>query len=148
MHATETTLEHLLEGQKQYLVPLYQRTYAWQRTQLDQLWNDVLTQANALRDGATGPGHFIGSIVLAPAPGTVAGGLQRWVVVDGQQRLTTLLLALAVIRDHMRAEQPQAAEQVHEQCLVNKWQSGDDHQKLLPTQDRSSGKDTDILGGQ
>lgn len=134
MQAKETTLEHLLEGQKQYLVPLYQRTYAWRREQLHQLWADVLVQADALRDGATGPGHFVGSVVLSPAPGTVAGGLQRWVVVDGQQRLTTLLLALAAIRDHVRPEQPQAAEQVHEQCLVNKWQSGDDHQKLLPTQ--------------
>jgi uncharacterized protein DUF262/uncharacterized protein DUF1524 len=134
MHAKEMTLEPLLEGQKQYVVPLYQRTYAWQRDQLDRLWTDVLAQADALRDGTTGPGHFIGSLVLAPAPGVVAGGIARWLVVDGQQRLTTLLLALAALRDHVREASPQDADRVHRQCLVNEWQSGDDHLKLLPTQ--------------
>ena len=128
------TLEPLLEGQKQYLVPLYQRTYAWQRDQLDRLWSDVLAQADALRDGTTSPGHFIGSLVLAPAPNVVAGGVARWLVVDGQQRLTTLLLALAALRDHVRDESPQDADRVHRQCLVNEWQAGDDHLKLLPTQ--------------
>ena len=134
MHAKEMTLEPLLEGQKQYLVPLYQRTYAWQRDQLDRLWTDVLAQADAMRDGTMGPGHFIGSLVLAPAPNVVAGGVARWLVVDGQQRLTTLLLALAALRDHIRDESPQEADRVHRQCLVNEWQSGYDHLKLLPTQ--------------
>lgn len=134
MQAKEMTLEPLLEGQKQYLVPLYQRTYAWQRDQLSQLWSDVVAQADALRDGVTSPGHFIGSLVLAPAPKTVAGGVARWLVVDGQQRLTTLLLALAALRDHIREESPQDADRVHRQCLVNEWQTGDDHLKLLPTQ--------------
>ncbi len=128
------TLEPLLEGQKQYLVPLYQRTYAWQRDQLDRLWTDILAQADALRDGTTSPGHFIGSLVLAPAPNVVAGGVARWLVVDGQQRLTTLLLALAALRDHVRAESPQDADRIHRQCLVNEWQTGNDHLKLLPTQ--------------
>lgn len=78
MQAKEMTLEPLLEGQKQYLVPLYQRTYAWHRDQLDRLWHDILAQADALRDGTASPGHFIGSLVLAPAPNVVAGGVARW----------------------------------------------------------------------
>jgi alkylated DNA nucleotide flippase Atl1 len=134
LQAKEMTLEPILEGQKQYLVPLYQRTYSWQREQLDRLWADIIAQADALRDGSTGPGHFIGSLVLAPAPNVVAGGVARWLVVDGQQRLTTLLLALAALRDHVRPESPQDADRVHRQCLVNEWQTGDDHLKLLPTQ--------------
>jgi hypothetical protein len=67
----------------------------------DRLWADLVAQADALRDGTASPGHFIGSLVLAPAPTTIAGGVQRWLVVDGQQRLTTLLLALAALRDHV-----------------------------------------------
>ncbi|MGH4021866.1 MAG: DUF262 domain-containing protein [Candidatus Binatia bacterium] len=106
MQAKETTLEHLLEGQKQYLVPLYKRTYAWKREQLDRLWSDVLAQPDALRDRASGTGHFIGSVVLTPALGSTAVGPQRWVVVAGQQWLTTLLLALAAVRDHVRTEHP------------------------------------------
>lgn len=117
MQAKEMTLEPLLEGQKQYLVPLYQRTYAWQRDQLTQLWSDVLAQADALRDGTKSPGRFIGFLVLGQAPKTVGGGLARRLVVDGQQRLTALLLALAAGRDHVREESTRggldAAVEVH-----------------------------------
>ncbi len=128
------TLKPILEGEKQYLVPLYQRTYAWQRKQLDRLWADIVAQADALRDGTTNPGHFIGSLVLAPAPNQIAGGISRWLVVDGQQRLTTLMLALAALRDHVHAESPREADRIHRQWLVNEYQSGDDKFKLLPTQ--------------
>ncbi|WP_433287808.1 GmrSD restriction endonuclease domain-containing protein [Pseudonocardia sp. CA-142604] len=134
MQAKEMTLKPILEGEKQYLIPLYQRTYAWKREQLDRLWSDIVAQADALRDGTASPGHFIGSLVLAPAPGTIAGGVNRWLVVDGQQRLTTLLLAFAALRDHIRNESPRDADRVHRQWLVNEYQSGDDHLKLLPTQ--------------
>lgn len=146
MQAKEMTLEPLLEGQKQYLVPLYQRTYAWHRDQLDRLWHDILAQADALRDGTASPGHFIGSLVLAPAPNVVAGGVARWLVVDGQQRLTTILLALAALRDHVRAESPQDADRVHRQCLVNEWQTGNDHLKLLPTQTDRPAFEACIIG--
>ena len=48
--------------------------------------------------------HFIGSVVIAPSPTLQAGGVNRWLLVDGQQRLTTLMLALAAIRDHWAAK--------------------------------------------
>ncbi|MEK6467327.1 GmrSD restriction endonuclease domain-containing protein [Pseudonocardia alni] len=128
------TLKPILEGEKQYLVPLYQRTYAWQKPQLERLWADILAQAESLADAPNSPGHFVGSLVLAPAAATVAGGVQRWLVVDGQQRLTTLLLALAALRDHLRTENPREAERIHRQWLVNEYQCGSDLYKLLPTQ--------------
>ena len=70
---------------EQFVVPPYQRPYAWGAEQVDELWDDVI--------GTLGGGHFLGSIVLnteEPA---------RPQVIDGQQRLTTLLLLLALIRD-------------------------------------------------
>lgn len=80
MQAKETTLVHLLEGEKQYLVPLYQRTYSWKREQLDQLWSDIVGQADALRDGGSGPGHFLGPwcsprLLARPLAGFSAGSL-------------------------------------------------------------------------
>jgi hypothetical protein len=134
VQAKEMTLKPILEGEKQYLVPLYQRTYGWQRPQLERLWTDILTQAEALGDAPNTPGHFVGSLVLAPAAATIAGGVQRWLVVDGQQRLTTLVLALAALRDHIRTENAREADRIHRQWLVNEYQSGNDHFKLLPTQ--------------
>ena len=44
--ARETTLQELLEGSKQYQVPLYQRTYSWQKGQLRRLWEDILQLAS------------------------------------------------------------------------------------------------------
>lgn len=134
MHAKEQTLVQLLEGQKQYVVPLYQRTYSWLRPQLDQLWVDAMSQADVLRDEGDAPGHFLGSLVLAPTK-AVVGGPQRWVVVDGQQRLTTLTLALAALRDHVRAESPRIADRIHRQFLVNEYLDGAERPKLVPTQD-------------
>ena len=133
MHAKEQTLQQILEGSKQYLIPLYQRTFSWKREQVEQLWRDALAQADAVTSGVSGPGHFLGSLVLAPtAP--VAGGVQRWLVVDGQQRLTTLSLALAALRDHVRAEDPKAADRIHRQLLINEFADGPERFKLLPTQ--------------
>jgi uncharacterized protein with ParB-like and HNH nuclease domain len=91
VHAQETTFSELVQGEKQFQVPLYQRTYSWQRDELQQLWVDVLELVEERLEGRTPAAHFLGSVVLAPGRIT-AGGMQRWLVVDGQQRLTTLIL--------------------------------------------------------
>lgn len=84
--ADRTHLQTLLGVPDQQLrIPPYQRPYAWQAEQVDELWSD-LTQT-------LGSGHFMGSIVLnCEVPESPE-------VIDGQQRLTTLLLLLALIRD-------------------------------------------------
>lgn len=133
MHAKEQNLVQLLEGSKQYLVPLYQRTYSWQRTQIDQLWRDALSQAEVLESDQDGPGHFLGSLVLAPSK-SVVGGASRWLVVDGQQRLTTLSLALCALRDHVRDEDARIADRIHRQFLINEYLDGAERPKLIPTQ--------------
>ena len=73
MKANETTLEDLLSGKKQYLIPLYQRAYSWGEPQFGQLWDDVVELAEALVDRADAS-HFIGSLVLAPSPAISATG--------------------------------------------------------------------------
>lgn len=134
MHAKEQTLLQLLEGGKQYQVPLYQRTYSWRREQVEQLWRDTLDQAESVEPSVAGSGHFLGSLVLAPA-GTYVGGTSRWVVVDGQQRLTTLTLALCALRDHVRPDDEREADKIHRQLLINEFEEGENRAKILPTQD-------------
>lgn len=92
MKAQETTFQQIIQGEKQLRVPLYQRTYSWQEPQLRQLWDDVLDQADGLTSPAPGPTHFLGSVVLARSPALRPAGVMKWIVVDGQQRLTTLML--------------------------------------------------------
>jgi uncharacterized protein with ParB-like and HNH nuclease domain len=134
VHAQETTFKDLVQGEKQYQVPLYQRTYSWEREQLQQLWDDVSELVEYQSEGRSPAAHFLGSVVLAPGRIT-AGGMQRWLVVDGQQRLTTLMLAFTALRDRHRARgADQKADRIHDLVLVNKYRSGDDHYRLLPTQ--------------
>ena len=148
MKAYETTFQKLAGGLKQFQVPLYQRPYSWGRKELGQLWDDLSEQMDADQadDGYRAPaaGHFIGSVVLAPGSSS-ASGLDRWLVIDGQQRLTTLSIALTAVRDRLRAigaDDPAAgvnAARIHEIYLVNRHETGDDKYRLMPTQvDRHS----------
>jgi alkylated DNA nucleotide flippase Atl1 len=132
MKAQETTLQQLIQGEKQFLVPLYQRPYSWQEPQLKQLWADIVEQVEALTTGPADATHFIGSVVLAPS-NDINPVVQRWIVVDGQQRLTTLMLLLCAIRDHVAAAEPTERERFDELYLTNKWQKGDAKFRLLPT---------------
>lgn len=139
MKATETTLKELLEGTKQYQVPLYQRTYSWVKEQHERLWRDLVLLTEERQDNQDAT-HFLGSVVLAPSPSNGPTGVHRFLVVDGQQRLTTLSILLAAIRDHRAAaEDPEHRARINEQYLQNKWQPEDARLKLLPTQaDRES----------
>ncbi|MEU1884632.1 DUF262 domain-containing protein [Micromonospora rifamycinica] len=131
--AQETTLQRLLEGAKQYQVPLYQRTYSWTELQFARIWDDVCQLA---RDRADHPGatHFIGSLVLAPSPAIGPVGVAEYLVVDGQQRLTTLSILLCAIRDHRAEhEDPKHRLRLDQQYLTNPFE---EHRwlKLVPTQ--------------
>jgi uncharacterized protein with ParB-like and HNH nuclease domain/alkylated DNA nucleotide flippase Atl1 len=135
MQAKETLFADLLQGRaQQFQVPLYQRTYSWTEKHLKQLWSDILEQAELLEsEEEKASTHFLGSVVLAPSPQNEAT-FPRWLVVDGQQRLTTLSLALAAIRDHVADTEPDEAERIDEEYLINKRKSGNDRLRLLPTQ--------------
>ncbi len=85
MEARETTFETLLNGRVQYRVPLFQRQYAWQKEQREQLWSDIVDLYEERRVGAARAQHFMGSIVTAPeqfGPNRPA----THTLIDGQQR--------------------------------------------------------------
>jgi alkylated DNA nucleotide flippase Atl1 len=132
--ARETTLQELLEGAKQYQVPLYQRTYSWTTAQLQRLWDDILKLADD-RTHDPNATHFIGSLVLAPSPTIGPVGVAEYLVVDGQQRLTTLTILLCAIRDH-RAQHEGSVhrDRLNQQYLVNPWKPEPQRLKLVPTQ--------------
>lgn len=138
VQAVNGTLAGVLEGKKQYQVPLYQRVYSWGRKHLDQLWSDVLELARALQDDPKAS-HFIGSLVLASSPDFGAVGVNKFLVVDGQQRLTTLSLLLAALRDHLiETGEPERAAGVDTQYLINVFDPGKPL-KVMPTRaDRSA----------
>ncbi|UCI29447.1 DUF262 domain-containing protein [Mesorhizobium sp. B4-1-4] len=96
---TRTIIE-LFDGKRRYLIPLYQRQYAWKVTpQLELLWEDIDRAARHLeKAGQLSAPHFMGAIVISQMK-TFGKQVQAFEVIDGQQRLTTFQLLLSALRD-------------------------------------------------
>lgn len=96
MQAISQGLSRLIDGRVQYVIPVFQRDYSWTEEQCAQLWQDVVAIASAPPQAR----HFVGSIVYTSTHDTGAA-LPRWLLIDGQQRLTTVMLIVAALRDHL-----------------------------------------------
>ncbi len=85
--------------EKQFVIPIYQRVYSWEKEQCKQLWDDIIKiGGNDKMDG-----HFIGSILLV-LDGPYSTSYNKILIIDGQQRLTTITLLLTALRDHLNDE--------------------------------------------
>ena len=129
MRASETRLRALLEGQQHYVIPLFQRPYSWQRNDWETLWNDIIETYRFHPAG----GHFLGSIVSKSLPGTPEG-VSPYIVIDGQQRLTTLSIAITALRDRIGKGDSSAGERITDLCLLNKYANEEYRYKIRPTQ--------------
>jgi uncharacterized protein with ParB-like and HNH nuclease domain len=130
MHANQTDIQKILGGVQQYVIPLFQRPYSWETRQWNILWSDLaeLCEEQKPRN------HFIGSIVTMPSK-SVPEGVSKFVLIDGQQRLTTLLILLAAVRDKARREgEVKLADKIDDLMLKNRHQDDTDVFKVLPTQ--------------
>lgn len=137
MKASETEFKKIIEGTTQFFVPHYQRAYSWGSKQWQQLWDDLVSlveeRSGQGQEGARST-HFIGSMVTTPGS-SVPQGVAKYVLIDGQQRITTLMLLLSVLRDLLRESgDTRRAEMVHNLYLTNQYQENQEHYKLLPTQ--------------
>lgn len=133
MKATEAKLLSFLEKAPQFIIPIYQRTYSWTEKQCHQLWDDILRAGSS--DAVTV--HFIGSIVY------VEQGLSQVVhkapllVIDGQQRLTTVSLLIEALARALGDGEPVdgfSASKLRHYYLSNPLESGDRYFKLLLSQ--------------
>jgi uncharacterized protein with ParB-like and HNH nuclease domain len=129
MQANQTDVQKILGGVQQYVIPLFQRPYSWETRQWNILWQDLLD----LCDEERPRNHFIGSIVTMPSR-SVPEGVSKYILIDGQQRITTLLLILAAMRDKARAKADKLADKIEDLLMKNRHQDGTDVFKLLPTQ--------------
>lgn len=141
MKASETKLQKLIEGTSQFVVPLFQRTYTWEKRHWATLWDDLME----LCEEAEPRNHFIGSLVTMPTR-SVPEGVAKYLLIDGQQRLTTLFILLALLRDHAK-DQGALAEEIHKTLLTNPYRQGIDTFKLLPTHPDRESFQRIILGG-
>jgi len=130
MQAKETKLQDIIEGTKQYVIPLFQRTYSWTSKEWDVLWKDLIELCEAENPRS----HFIGSIVNMPTV-SVPEGVAKFLLIDGQQRLTTIFILLILLRDKARESQNEEfAEEINNTLLVNPYKKDNDFFKIMPTQ--------------
>ena len=137
MDARKGNIYEILNGNKQFLIPVYQRFYSWDIDQCKRLWNDIVEMQ---RKGKAG--HFVGSIVNI-AEQAMPTGVQKYMIIDGQQRMTTLTLLLLALRDYAIMNPSNTtinARRIDNMLLKNEYESGDERYKLLLTE-----TDRDIL---
>lgn len=137
MDATKGSIISILNRYIQFTVPVYQRPYSWEISQCEKLWNDIVHMQKINRIG-----HFVGSIVNI-AEQAMPTGVQKFMIIDGQQRMTTLTLLLIALRDYGYENQEDTtinAHSINGMCIQNDYASGEDKYKMLLTQ-----KDKDIL---
>lgn len=145
MKATEAKLLDFLKRSSQFIIPIYQRTYSWSEKECRQLWDDILRCGSSDKI----PVHFIGSIVYIESGLSQVTHQAPLLVIDGQQRLTTLTLMLAAMAEAVAEGEPLdgfSQRKIRNYFLVNPEESDDRHFKLLLSQtDRASL--TAIVGG-
>jgi len=134
MKAVETSLLKFLENANQFRIPIYQRTYSWTQKECRQLWEDIL---RAGKDDKIEV-HFVGSIVYIQEEISQISRSSPWLVIDGQQRLTTLTLLLTALSRAVGNDREPidgfSASKIRNRYLVDKEEEGDRHYKLLLTQ--------------
>ncbi|QWP78364.1 DUF262 domain-containing protein [Lysobacter sp. K5869] len=131
MKAQDLQFTQLLQGAKQFIIPIFQRTYSWEISHCEQLWNDILrVGGHAELDS-----HFIGSAVYIPEQETSAA-ISRWLVIDGQQRITTLTLLLLALKRRLEKDArdtPVSAAEIEDYFLLNRYGKGEQRYKMLLT---------------
>ncbi|GAA7390190.1 DUF262 and DUF1524 domain-containing protein [Helicobacter pylori] len=124
--------------EKQFVIPIYQRVYSWEKEQCKQLWDDIIkTGGNDQIEG-----HFIGSIVFVH-DGIYTTSHNELLIIDGQQRLTTITLLFIALRDHLSDEdeflEKFSRQKIQNRYLINSDEKGDKRFKLILSE---SDKDT------
>ncbi len=130
MKANETKLLKLLYGPKQFIVPIYQRSYNWEEKHCEQLWEDII---KAGKDNKI-LNHFLGSIVYVEEGIYQISSIPKLLLIDGQQRLTTISLLLAVVTKYLKNPIKGINEaKIKNYYLINKEEDGENRYKLVLT---------------
>jgi len=135
MKADDANFLELLKKSTQFVVPIYQRVYSWDSTECIRLWDDILQTGKSDHLGA----HFTGSIVYVEKDQGTRTSLQPDLIIDGQQRVTTVTLLLAALASHLEAMEKEkqepvdgfSPEKIRGNYLTNPFESGDRYFKLI-----------------
>lgn len=131
MDVHKGNIYEILNGNRQFLIPVYQRYYSWDIEQCQRLWKDIMEMQKSGKSG-----HFVGSIVNI-AEQAMPTGVQKYMIIDGQQRMTTLTLLLIALRNYAENHLDVTTinvKRIDNMLLKNECESGNDRYKLLLTE--------------
>ncbi|MGL2879768.1 GmrSD restriction endonuclease domain-containing protein [Helicobacter pylori] len=116
--------------EKQFVIPIYQMVYSWEKEQCKQLWDDIIkTGGNDQIEG-----HFIGSIVFVH-DGIYTTNYNELLIIDSQQRLTTITLLFIALRNYLNDEdeflEKFSHQKIQNRYLINSDEKGDKKFKLI-----------------
>ncbi len=124
--------------ERQFVIPIYQRLYSWEKKQCKQLWDDILKVGGNDKMN----GHFIGSILFVQDR-VYTTKHNEFLIIDGQQRLTTITLLLIALRNHLSEEveflEKFSHKKIENRYLINRDEDGDKKFRLILSE---SDKDT------
>lgn len=135
MDASPRRIVELITGAgTRFVVPVFQRPYSWDEENCRQLWEDILSVGR----GAGAP-HFTGSVVWVQQGTMSAGGITPLMLIDGQQRITTIALLVIALARYAKAHPEKELafsfrEIIGRGYLVDEYKSGDDRYKLTLSQ--------------
>ncbi len=133
MRAVEAALLPFLKKSPQFAIPIYQRTYSWTDRECQQLWDDIMRAGRNAEVNA----HFVGSVVYIETGLYQVMSQSPLLVIDGQQRLTTVSLLLEVLARHLGDSEPVdgfSAKKIRNYYLLNPEEAGERGFKLILTQ--------------
>lgn len=144
MKANEVALNTFLSQTKtQFIIPVYQRNYDWTEAQCQQLFDDIVNIGHRPKDT-----HFIGSIVFIHDGVYTSSDVKQLVVIDGQQRLTTIsLLYLALYHFALKNSMEERASEIKETYLLNKFVKEENSKLKLKQSDANAKAFQYILSG-
>lgn len=133
MKATEAKLLDFLKKSPQFVIPIYQRTYSWTQKECRQLWDDVVRCGTSDKIAV----HFVGSIVYVESGLSQVTHQAPLLVIDGQQRLTSVSLLLAALANAVGETEPFdgfSRRKIKNYYLLNPEETGARHFKLQLSQ--------------
>lgn len=133
MKASEAKLLDFLKKSPQFVIPIYQRTYSWTENECTRLWDDIVRTG----ENDNIPSHFIGSIVYVQEGLYQVTSQSPLLVIDGQQRLTTISLLLEALAHEIGNSEPFegfSAKKIRHYYLLNPLEKDEKKYKIILTQ--------------
>jgi uncharacterized protein with ParB-like and HNH nuclease domain len=129
LEAGPVTLLQVFKGEREYYSPLFQRRYIWGKSELSRLWTDI----DSIIDG-TEKTKFLGALVLEVKGSGLAFQPDKYWIIDGQQRLTTLYtMILLLAKEAEKSKDLELANSLYKQYLFNQNGIYTNQPKLIPT---------------